>query len=991
MLDFEKVLEVATQNIDSLYPPDKRHKGIICPICGNGQGKDGDGVTFVSSGSPVLKCFRCDFSGDVINMTAKAQKISYREAAELLAEKLGIDEKNYQYDPGRRTKAFDVPKVEYAVKDIPEEKIDQTEYFKKVEAHLTDTDYPAKRGLSLKTCRHFHLGFDAHWKHPKIPNAPPSPRLIIPTSDYSYLARDVRSILTDIQKRYSKQKFGSVSVFNIENVGYEYTFITEGEIDAMSLYELCGANAVALGSVSNIQKLVDYLKTTETKKPKYLIAALDNDDAGREGNLKLKKALNEIGIKVLIADFIYRDLDNNIEYKDANEILVKNREAFADNVELIWSIPAQYYESDKFAGQIIDEITIIEDKPYDEEELASMIKEPEFTAENLKAVFEDVSPELAHEFETLNESSAQVPVTEIEAMPVSREITSTESFVASSIQTSDTATTSSAELEKSKNLLSSITEFNNETIFSSETLQAAAYCKVYAPFDLIKFLERCRENKIEITLFKECIQQIAQPVEKIKRRDDRQKEKARVVEEVKRKKEQLKIERYNNSVKMDALLNQSQSPERDRKLIEFVKKSLERDFRGKVNSSSVANFELALNFDPIIRGCVGYDAFSQKIVARRKLPWTDKLSSQTFWTNYDNVGLQNYLNRTYELNNERIFFNVISEYAHKNSFHPVRDYLNNLPKWDGVTRAAEYFIENLEIEDNRYSREVIKSWMSAAIARVFHPGCKWDYILVIKGAKGVGKSTVFSKLAGKWFNDSTESIDGSWIAELCKIYERRAENFLKQCVFVTTTSDEEFLKDCTDDWRFLILVSKAEDVSCKDRLSKLKAEHTDQIWAEIFYHYNQLFSFDEAFDSAKLLPDNDILEMAKKIRENYTEGSELAGMIEAYLEMKIPDPTVWDQRPMSERREYIQNYPVSSLNENSHLVPRKAVSAVEIAYELLSVDNPCKEKDTLKKISNILSKIEGWHRVTCRQRGVYGQQRLTYERLTDSTPNIPIV
>ena len=129
MLDFEKVLEVATQNIDSLYPPDKRHKGIICPICGNGQGKDGDGVTFVSSGSPVLKCFRCDFSGNVINMTAKAQKISYREAAELLAEKLGIDEKNYQYDPGRRTKAFDVPKVEYAVKDIPEEKIDQTEYF----------------------------------------------------------------------------------------------------------------------------------------------------------------------------------------------------------------------------------------------------------------------------------------------------------------------------------------------------------------------------------------------------------------------------------------------------------------------------------------------------------------------------------------------------------------------------------------------------------------------------------------------------------------------------------------------------------------------------------------------------------------------------------------------------------------------------------------------------------------------------------------------
>lgn len=1223
MLDFEKVLDVATQKIDEIYSQDKRRKGIVCPICGNGQGKDGDGVTFVKSGSPILKCFRCGFSGNVINMTAKAQNISYREAAEILAEKLGIDETNYQYDPNRRMKAFDVPKIESAIKDIPEEKVDQTKYYKRVEEHLTDTDYPKSRGLSLETCRRFHLGFDKNWRHPKNLHAPSSPRLIIPTSAFSYLARDVRK---NSNKRFSKQKFGSMSIFNVENIGYEYTFVTEGEIDAMSFYELCHADAVALGSVSYIKKFVDHLKMFEGKKPKYLIAALDNDEAGQEGNLKLKQALKEIGINVLIADFIYRDLDNNIDYKDANEILVKNREAFADNVELIWKIADQYYESDKLASQIVSEMNATIETPYSEEELSSMIKEPEFTAEKLQSMFEDekfsneeltqmlskgisqsiesdrvkkneplypggifnysfdiskhpptryrdfpekypnelqvryamngklvkvdpielkkskdllqsitefnfktvytpkvlwalaycllsiedvdidLNPENYAEFvvncedngvnhkgfipfvneyvdkfkmvmnqkywaseelklsdeektaliasssliknskneESLSnqfwgleqdaENVAEIPAApseEITPQPKEEEkvvpvsiaqdlIVATETAVISSIQTFGMATvfsTELSELEKSKNLLSSITEFNNDTIFAPETLQAAAYCKVYEPLEFVKFLEHCRENKIEITLLKEYIRQIAQPFEKTKRRNDNQKEKERVAEETKRKKEELKIERYNNSVKMNALLNQPQSPERDRKLIEFVQNSLERDYNGRVNSSSVANFELALNFDPIIRECVGYDAFSQKIVARRKLPWTDDLSSQSVWTNYDDVGLQNYLNRTYELNNERIFFNVLFEYAQKNSFHPVKNYFEKLPEWDRITRAVEYFIENLEIADSRYSREVIKSWMIAAIARVFHPGCKWDYILVIKGEHGFGKSTFFSKLAGKWFNDSIENIGGketlenlfgSWIIELCEMqafeeadnkiiqsftsrqkdkfrvpYGRRTEEFLRQCVFVATTDDEEFLKDCADNQRFLVLVSEANDRSCREKLSKLGADYIGQIWAEIFHYYHQLFSADEVFDSSKLLPDNDILEIAKEIRKNYTEDSGLAGMIETYLEIKIPESAVWEEYTMSERREYIQNYSASSLNENSKLVPRKVVSAIEIAYELLRIDNPYKEKGTLKKIGAILSKMKGWHRVAWKYRGVYGQQRVSYERLAE--------
>lgn len=1124
MVDFDKVRETATTHIDLLYPLDKRHKGIICPLCGNGQGKDGDGVTFIKN-TPVLKCFRCGFVGDAIKLTAKANNISYAESAKLLAEKLGMTGEKYQYDPKHRTEAFAVPKFEHATEAVQEEKVDQTEYFERVGKFLSHTDYPARRGLSEFTCKRFRLGFDSIWRHPKAKGGSTSPRLIIPTSDYSYLARDVRENLTDDQKRYSKQKFGSVSLFNPQALDFEYAFITEGELDAISFFEVSKVYALALGSVSNIQKLVDYLKTAK-KKPNFVIAALDNDAAGREGNLKLKQALKEVGVNALIADFIYTDFENNVEYKDANEILVKNRDAFIENIRLTWKVSDKYYYSDKTASQALEameaerQVKSEPEKPlYSDEELSEMIEGSELSAEDIKSMFEEeefapekltqldnifnldehpntdwneaeappvmlkamfamkptpdkdsveleksqavlnsisdftgatvYNPEViwaaayclfysgedyaqfkdkceefnfkfdgllpfiydyadkyimlmnnrywsskelklsdaekeliiasstlatksrreaalvayekflesekesSKESESLSLESKEIPVTENEFSPVplaqevsaensdvpseqtpsspeeetssdseslsleSKEVSVTENEVspvslaqeisdensdAPSIQTAESAEIS--EPEKSKKLLNSITEFNNETVFSSEILQAAAYCKVYAPLELVNFLEHCREKKIKLTLLNEYIKQLSQPLAKIKRREDRQKEQARVAEEAKLKREAFKVTRYSNSIQMGTLLNQPQSPERDKKLIDFIQQSLERDHTGKVKSTSVTNFELVLNFDPVIRGCIGYDAFSQKIVPRRKLPWSDELSTQPAWANYDDAGLQNYLNRTYELNNEQIFFNVISEYAHKNSFHPVQDYFKGLPKWDGVTRAAEYFIDNLEIEDNRYTREIIKSWMTAAIARVFHPGCKWDYTLVIKGEQGVGKSTIFSKLAGKWFNDSIESIGGketlenllgSWIIELCEMqatkkadneliksflsrqtdrfrvpYGRRTEEFLRQCVFAATTNDEEFLKDRTGNRHFLVLVSNAKDGNCRNRLSKLGTDYIDQVWAEIFCHYNQLFPANEAFDAGKLLPADDVLEMAKNVRDDYT-------------------------------------------------------------------------------------------------------------------------
>ena len=113
----------------------------------------------------------------------------------------------------------------------------------------------------------------------------------------------------------------------------------------------------------------------------------------------------------------------------------------------------------------------------------------------------------------------------------------------------------------------------------------------------------------------------------------------------------------------------------------------------------------------------------------------------------------------------------------KETRHPIREYLNSLPKWDGVERLDRILIDYLGAEDSEYVRAVTRKTLVAAVARVMEPGIKFDYMLVLNGPQGIGKSTLFNRLGGEWFSDSlsiadmrdktaAEKLQGYWIVEL---------------------------------------------------------------------------------------------------------------------------------------------------------------------------------------------------------------------------------
>lgn len=104
----------------------------------------------------------------------------------------------------------------------------------------------------------------------------------------------------------------------------------------------------------------------------------------------------------------------------------------------------------------------------------------------------------------------------------------------------------------------------------------------------------------------------------------------------------------------------------------------------------------------------------------------------------------------YGLTGKDRIFDAVNVVAQRHAYHPVRDYLDACT-WDGVPRVDRLLIDYLGADDTPYVRAVTRKTLAAAVARVYRPGCKFDYMLTIRGRQGLGKSALIGLLGGDWF------------------------------------------------------------------------------------------------------------------------------------------------------------------------------------------------------------------------------------------------
>lgn len=324
----EAIKERLTDYVEGITERSKKgnKKAFVCPLCGSGTGKSGTGAFTITPEGNSWKCFACDKGGDTLDLIGYVEGIDdYNSKLTRAGELFNLDiDMATEYQ--NQSKSGQVADTHSSIHTSVDG--NYIEFYKKANSNIGNTTYAKDRGLSDSILSRFKIGFVEDWKHPNAPeNVTGSPRLIIPVTQTSYLARDTRKDIPEYQKQYAKTKVGGSNIFNgrafIEH-GDRPIFVVEGEIDALSIMEV-GGLAIGLGSTSNTKKLAELVKGKELARP--LILALDNDPRGKKAQEQLEGFLQAQKTPYTVAKLTEGTA------KDPNEMLVRDRVAFEKLVE----------------------------------------------------------------------------------------------------------------------------------------------------------------------------------------------------------------------------------------------------------------------------------------------------------------------------------------------------------------------------------------------------------------------------------------------------------------------------------------------------------------------------------------------------------------------------------------------------------------------------------------------------------------------------------
>lgn len=410
---------------------------------------------------------------------------------------------------------------------------------------------------------------------------------------------------------------------------------------------------------------------------------------------------------------------------------------------------------------------------------------------------------------------------------------------------------------------------------------------------------------------------------------------------------------------------------------------------------NIANIILILENDPALAGHIVHDLFTGMDSAKDGLPW-NKNAGQ--WTDTDDANLRVWLEKHYDITGKEKIADALTAVLTRHSYHPIRDYLSGLT-WDGVPRLDRIIIDYMGAEDSELNRAMSRKHFVAAVARVFNPGCKYDYCLIMSGAEGIGKSTLLRVMGGKWFNDSITTLEGkegmeqlrrAWVVELGELssikrsdveqvkahlskqvdiyraaYARRVLEHPRQCVFCGTTNEALFLKGDTGNRRFWVIPVVAELRKYRDWSEAIRRDR-DQLWAEAVHYYKQ---------GEPLYLSEELEAQAKQRQQDFNDDNDdpIVAMLDKYLNTLLP--VNWDTMDIQARRSYLRD-PDPLQAEGT--VKRDKVCAAEFICEQLGKDMADKDyKYLCRRVSKMIGDRPEWERVSSTKHAakLYGTQR----------------
>jgi putative DNA primase/helicase len=426
--------------------------------------------------------------------------------------------------------------------------------------------------------------------------------------------------------------------------------------------------------------------------------------------------------------------------------------------------------------------------------------------------------------------------------------------------------------------------------------------------------------------------------------------------------------------------------EGDQEALEWMSE-LEADAKGKYLSTS-NNINTILANDPRLKDTFKQNEFDGKRYVCKSLPWRKIIKPEPI-RDVDYCGIRNYIESIYGITGVMKIDDSIALEFQKQSYHPVKDYLKAL-KWDGVERVDRLLIDYFGTADNAYTRESIRKMLVGSVARIFVPGIKFDLSMVIVGPQGCFKSSFIKILGGDWYSDTFmtvhgkeafEQIQGVWLMEIAELsgfrkadaeavkhfltkqedsfraaYGRTIETLKRQTTFWPTSNKKEIFNDPTGNRRFIPNEVIVSDV-LKHVIDDLPVER-DQIWAEAVALFKKGEPLYLSYEAEAI---------AKVERSNHSETDERLGLVERYLEARLPED--WKDRDVYDRQNYLQQ-------DTSEGEQRQFVCMAEIWCECLGKAKEDMSRYNTREINDIMKGLDGWEfRATTKNFGFYGKQK----------------
>ena len=316
------------------------------------------------------------------------------------------------------------------------------------------------------------------------------------------------------------------------------------------------------------------------------------------------------------------------------------------------------------------------------------------------------------------------------------------------------------------------------------------------------------------------------------------------------------------------------------------------------------------------------------------------------------------------------------------SYNPVMEYMERAASnWDGRKRIDQMLQVYLGAEDIDLVSKIAEMWLVGAVAKVYEPYAKFDYVLDLVGGQGVGKTSLLQKLGGKWYTDSVTDFankdnydimlkslivnDDEMVASnrmsfaetkafisknslrFRKPYMKRTEEFAKNFVLARTTNQKEYLKDKTGERRFLPVLANMEKQ--KKHPMEIEPETIEQIWGEAVTIYRA---------GADLMFDKETEEQLEIYRETFMYRDEVELQVLEYLEMPIPDN--WSSWSIQQQHQYTSKYFDNSGEFEAGTKKLEKVSTREMMYNLFMRNSNDKKLST--KINMIMDNHPGWEK-----------------------------